>query len=666
VVGQVRVAGDAKLAGESGEGVSLTVEKSSGRAVVTFDYEKGALDLSAFRDIAIPVKNGTGSELDILLSATSDRQKGWLHGTDGRYFVRAGEELDLTTLMARRALPSDHPHVKRLGNLFAFPWGHQRNWRAVDAASILQASVRMDWRNAEVGQIIEISYPRGAGSYSTDPAVLESLDLPLMDTFGQLRDRDWPGKISNAEELREDGRKAMAFVGAVTKPGEGRSRFGGFMGGPELKATGFFRVEKIDGKWWFVDPDGKLFWSLGINCTGGGSDTRVEGREDLFPESQRGQPEIRYYDENLKIKFGEDGWREKHVDLTVSRMFDWGLNTVGAWSMEDFVETQRIPYTLIVHTDMQPLGSVKKIPDPWSKAFKNSLDKRLSDFAASHADSPWLVGVFIDNELEWQGGNELVQEIIKSRPGTPARAALVGFLRERYGDVAALNKAWGTSFKSLAAIQAKPGQLGDKAYQKDLNDFLAVFANEYFAQCRAAMDKYFPNHLYLGCRFNSLNPIVTTAASRVCDVISVNIYQHSFDGFTMKTETDRPWVISEFHFGIRDYGNLGVGLTWAADARNQADVVQGYLSDALRHPNFVGAHWFQWSDQAVTGRKDGENFGVGLVTIVDRPVETLTDAMREVSGELYDYRLGSPEGRIGEGAKLPPASPDETGKIQTP
>ena len=24
-----------------------------------------------------------------------------------------------------------------------------------------------------------------------------------------------------------------------------------------------FRVEKVDGKWWFVDPEGYLFWSVG-------------------------------------------------------------------------------------------------------------------------------------------------------------------------------------------------------------------------------------------------------------------------------------------------------------------------------------------------------------------------------------------------------------------
>ena len=36
--------------------------------------------------------------------------------------------------------------------------------------------------------------------------------------------------------------------------------------GPKLRATGFFRAEKVGGKWWLVDPEGHLFFSLGVTC----------------------------------------------------------------------------------------------------------------------------------------------------------------------------------------------------------------------------------------------------------------------------------------------------------------------------------------------------------------------------------------------------------------
>lgn len=657
VTDEVRVTGDAEVATDSPGPLLLLLTKPEGQATVTFSYPDAPLDLSAFRDLAIPIKNGTGSELDVSIAATSNPKAAWRHGTTGRWLIRAGEEMDMTALLAREPLPADHPHVKRLGHLFAYPWGHNNHWAAADVSSLRQATVRIAWRNATAGQPIGIGAPRGSGDYSTDPALLEKFELPMVDEFGQARWLDWPGKIHREEELREDGRKDIALAVAAPQAEDQRSRYGGLLGGPKLEATGFFRVEKVDGKWWFVDPEGNLFWSLGVTGAGSGDRTRVKGREDLFPEAFRGEPDVGFYNENLRRKYGTDDWLEQHIDVVVARLRDWGVNTLGAWSKPELLETQRVPYTLIVHNAMARFNSLDKIPDPFSPAFQRSLERSLESLAAKHAKSPWLLGVFIDNELNWTGDNLLVEEIMNSSPGTPAREALVDFLRGRYSDVGALSEAWDKEFTDFAALTPKPGPEGGKAYQKDLDDFLAMFADKYFGLSRDAMDRYFPNHLYLGSRFHVRNPTVRRVASRHCDVLSINIYQHGLEGFSIDMDVDRPWIISEFHFGMRDHGNLGSGLTWAADARNQADVVQAYLSDALRHPNFVGAHWFQWADQVVTGRPDGENFGVGLVTITDRPVKTLNDAMRRVSHELFDFRRGSAAGRIGEGGPVRSSAP---------
>jgi len=39
-----------------------------------------------------------------------------------------------------------------------------------------------------------------------------------------------------------------------------RDVYGGWSAGPKLEATGYFRAEKYNGKWWLVDPEGRLFW----------------------------------------------------------------------------------------------------------------------------------------------------------------------------------------------------------------------------------------------------------------------------------------------------------------------------------------------------------------------------------------------------------------------
>ncbi|MFQ6115457.1 MAG: hypothetical protein ACE5NG_15470 [bacterium] len=37
---------------------------------------------------------------------------------------------------------------------------------------------------------------------------------------------------------------------------------------PRVKATGFYRVEQINGVWWLVDPEGRLTWSIGVQSIG--------------------------------------------------------------------------------------------------------------------------------------------------------------------------------------------------------------------------------------------------------------------------------------------------------------------------------------------------------------------------------------------------------------
>jgi hypothetical protein len=52
----------------------------------------------------------------------------------------------------------------------------------------------------------------------------------------------------------------------------------------------------------------------------------------------------------------------------------------------------------------------------------------------------------------------------------------------------------------------------------------------------------------------------------------------------------------------------------------------------------VGTHWFQYRDQAVSGRFDGENCQVGFVDICDTPYWNTVEASRSVGYDLYEIR----------------------------
>ena len=90
---------------------------------------------------------------------------------------------------------------------------------------------------------------------------------PVVDEFGQWVHVEYPRKIKNAEQLTKEltdeaarwapGRISVTANWAVTRT-------------PRPRATGFFHVEQIDGKWWFVDPHGHLYLSMGVNGAGAG------------------------------------------------------------------------------------------------------------------------------------------------------------------------------------------------------------------------------------------------------------------------------------------------------------------------------------------------------------------------------------------------------------
>lgn len=85
----------------------------------------------------------------------------------------------------------------------------------------------------------------------------------ISDRFGQSALSDFPIKIQSDAELYAAAQAELKDL--VEQPGfPDRSRFGGWKDGPQLESTGYFRVEKVDGKWWLVDPDGHLFFSHGV------------------------------------------------------------------------------------------------------------------------------------------------------------------------------------------------------------------------------------------------------------------------------------------------------------------------------------------------------------------------------------------------------------------
>jgi agarase len=64
------------------------------------------------------------------------------------------------------------------------------------------------------------------------------------------------------------------------------------------------------------------------------------------------------------------------------------------------------------------------------------------------------------------------------------------------------------------------------------------------------------------------------------------------------------------------------------------------MESVLNKSYMVGAHWFQYVDEPITGRAfDGENANIGFVDVTDTPYPELIKAVKEVTSTMYQKRL---------------------------
>ncbi len=488
--------------------------------------------------------------------------------------------------------------------------------------------------------------------------------FPMIDQFGQYLHKDWPGKIHGEAELKKAADAEKADLQSHPSPSQW-DEYGGWAAGPKLKATGHFYPAKHDGKWWLVDPSGHLFWSHGIDCVRASTAyTPITDREHYFDGlPDRKGPYGKFYGRgswaphgyyngkkyetfnftgaNLLRKYGES-WEDTHQQLCHQRLRSWGMNTIANWSDEKIYLLRKTPYVVSIHTTRKSIegseGYWGKFPDPFDPGFRKSLDARLVREKDKSADDPWCLGYFVDNELSWGKELSLATAALASPAEQAAKKAFLADLKTRYETIDALNKAWGTNHQSWDALRDCQTPPDERSAREDLEAFATRVAEEYFRKCREAVKAVAPNTLYLGCRFSSNNDRAIRAAAKYCDVISFNKYRYTIADLTLPEGVDMPVVIGEFHFGALDRGMFHTGLRPVANQEERAATYASYVTGALKNPLIVGTHWFQFGEQATTGRGDGENYQIGFLDACDTPYPETIDACRQVGANLYQIR----------------------------
>jgi hypothetical protein len=390
-----------------------------------------------------------------------------------------------------------------------------------------------------------------------------------------------------------------------------RSRFGGRVD-IRWEASGFFRTQKVNGRWWMVDPDGHPFVSVGINSV------RPPRREAQQPVYQQ--------------RWGDhDHWAAETTDM-LRRL---GFNSTGRWSADEHLRAIRdpLPYcTSLVF--MGRFGGSLGLTRPryghleyresiipvFHPGFADFCDAHAAEHVAPRAQDPYVLGHFTDNELPMP--RDLLQRTLRIDPDDPHlgpnAAAARDFLRRRYGD------------------HATP----DQVTPQDNLDWLGIVMERYFAITSAAIRRHAPGQLVFGSRIHGAGiaiPQVISAAGRHLDVIALNYYgvwEPQPRHLQLWAEhADVPVLITEFYVKGEDSGlDNTPGAGWVVRTQAERGIwYQNFTLKLLAADNCVGWHYFKYQDEPEDSNK-------GILDWRFEPHAPMLERVSELNRQAYELR----------------------------
>ncbi len=478
----------------------------------------------------------------------------------------------------------------------------------------------------------------------------------LCDKYGQSTIKNLENSIKSDEELMEVFNK---YINSEFDDKKFKySKFGGCLSKKFDEGNGYFRTKHDGKRWWLVDPNGHAFISSGFDCIGCHSAGRIDGKENLFEklESEDGAYKdaweinkgVKHYDfsiANLIRVFGEN-WKRSWEEITYKRIRNWGINTAGAWSDYDFIMRSKVPYAYTMKDFPTTENCIfRDFPDVFDPTYEqNSI---LYANGLSHLkEDPYMIGYFMRNEPEWAFVQKIniAEQMMASKMNLTSKAVFIERLKEKYSDISTLNNKWETDFSEFEDLYTPIFRACEisKATEADLREFSEILIRRYVELPANACKKIDPNHLNLGMRYAFISDPTLIAGWENFDVFSINSY--SISPYKQIDEVakivDIPIVIGEFHFGALESGMYATGLRAVETQKDRATAYKHYMSEVIRHPYGIGAHYFTLNDQALLGRFDGENYQIGAVAIDQNPYQDFVDGIIDFNMNMYEIAEG--------------------------
>lgn len=388
-------------------------------------------------------------------------------------------------------------------------------------------------------------------------------------------------------------------------------------------ATGYFYTKKIDGRWWAIDPQGHYYIHKALVELGVGSSPTAKSS---FSKLYRDKPDwIAKTDEMMRQSGfnGAGAWSDVETIRQSPQQRDHPIAyTVNLDVMSSYGKSRHGLHTVPGHAGY--LGNVIFAFDPDFESFAN---RYVKEKLAPFVHDPALFGYFSDNEMPIARNN--LDRYLALPHDEPGYQAAKKWLDERHASVPT---------DSLRI------------------EFLTYEVDRYASIVSAAIRRFDPYHMYLGCRFNAealLESEVFAAMGKYADAISANYYYinnapSSWIAWTPDVDQISAWervahkpiIITEFYAKGRDSGmpNITGGGWLVATQKERGEYYQNFTLALLQSKDAIGWHWFKYQDNDpndASAELSNRDANKGILNIRYQPYQPLLGAMKDVNNNVY-------------------------------
>ncbi len=402
--------------------------------------------------------------------------------------------------------------------------------------------------------------------------------------------------------------------------------YGGFMDeSMKQEATGFFYTKKIGDRWWTIDPLGYPFFRTAIvNVSMGNS-------------AQKARTLAKYGD--------AANWAQAITD----RLHEIGFNSTGGWSTIDtliksekpLAQTQIIglvgSYASTMGLNISQSGSTDLVGNAlpvFDPDFAKYVDTKVNSTVSKYADSSDIYGWMSDNELPDE--TNMLDNTLAFDP-TDMRF------------IYSYATAWTFMYMKTGKTSVSAADLTDELRK----EYRAMVYDRLFSLTCKALDKYAPNHQYMGCRFLAgcyKDEYVLRVAGYWCDLITLNYYgvweAEPNVIANIQKWAGKPFVITEWYAKGMDVWEADNRMTNKSGAgwtvRTQADrgrFYQNYALQLLECKGCVGFDWFKlWDNdpEDLTTDLSNRNANKGILSNSGDEYTELTKYMEELNNQKYN------------------------------